>query len=505
LHYKPVAVVTASEARERDARAIASGISSRTLMQNAGVAAAAEIMRLLKERPGSGVEIYVGPGNNGGDGWVVAGELSRNGVPVRVLEAETARSSDALDAKSKAPGQTGEPFQGQPAIVVDALLGTGSRGSLSGAILDSVHAIADARNRGAIVIALDVPTGLDATTGKHEQCVVADLTLSFGTLKRGHLTSRGVCGAVKVLDIGLGEFGYAGDADIMLASPGWVSEHIPSIAPDAHKGTRKRLAIIAGDEGMAGAAILSGQAALRSGIGLLHLVVASANRDAAHCAVPATVLSTHEELANDPSGVLDGAAALVVGPGLLPQTAQELLSAISTTQLPIVLDAGGLAAFAGDIDFLHKLCDNRKVILTPHPAELGRLLGMETQEVLDQRFELGGKLARETGATVLLKGTPTIISSPLGTRMVTATGTPALATGGSGDLLSGIIGTLLAQTGNPFESAACAAWVHGRAAELCGPARGVILEDILFALPAAWNISSHSSDPMVLASLPIVQ
>lgn len=495
---KLVAVVTASEARERDAQAIASGVPSRQLMQNAGIAAASQIARFSRGLPLEGVEIHTGPGNNGGDGWVVAGELARIGIPVRVVEAEVARSPDALDAKAAVANGN---FEGEAAIVVDALLGTGSRGPLSGKILESVRAINTARESGARVVALDIPTGLDATTGIHVECVQANDTLTFGTIKRGQLVARDVCGTIKALDIGLGKFGSPGANDLTLASPDWVSEHIPATSFDAHKGTRKRLAIVAGDEGMAGAAILAGQAALRSGIGLLHLVVARANRDAVHSAIPAALVSTHDDLMDNPSETLNGASALVVGPGLRPDTAKNLLAALTESRIPAVLDAGALGTGKALSDF----CRGRDVILTPHPAEMARILEMETPTVLERRFEVGAELARAIGATVLLKGTPTVISNPEGRRMVSATGTSALATGGSGDLLSGIIGTLVAQTARPFESAVCGAWVHGRAAELCGSSRGVTLDDILFAMPAAWAIAPHAPTPPVLASLPAVQ
>ena len=501
----PIVVVTAAEARERDAQAIAGGISSRELMHNAGVAAASSIMALLEEVGGGAVEIHTGPGNNGGDGWVVAGELARNGIPVHVIEAEPARTPDALDAKASANREKLQALPDSPSIVVDALLGTGSHGPLSGKILQSVQEINSARKKGVKVVALDIPTGLDATTGQHGECVQADTTLTFGTLKRGHLVARGVCGNIDVIDIGLGKSGLPHAGDIVLASPDWISARIPPIAADAHKGTRKRLAIIAGDEGMAGAAILAGKAALRSGIGLVHLIVAAENRDAIHCAIPAAIVSTHDELEQDARKVLKDATAFVAGPGLYPENAKRLLSVIAESGIPAVLDAGALSAFEQDMDALGKFCSARQVVLTPHPAEMARLLGSTTDDVLARRFEIASELAEKIGATVLLKGTPTIVSNAAGETMVTATGTPALATGGSGDLLSGIIGTLLSQTGNSFESAVCSAWIHGRAAELCGSPRGVTLEDILFAMPAAWNVPSSQPNAPVLASLPAVR
>ena len=498
-----VTIVTSEEALERDKLAMEAGTPSRTLMQNAGVAAAESIMRRFAEMLGRGAEINTGPGNNGGDGWVVAAELAKNGIPVRVIEAETPRTPDAIHAKSAAL-QVGFIDPGDsPGVVVDALLGTGSKGKPRGEITGAIRAIAVAHERGSTVVALDIPSGLDASTGELNDCVTAALTLTFGTLKRGQLISRGACGAIEVLDIGLGKFTYATAGDIALASRDWVSGRIPAMEPNAHKGTRRRVAILAGDAGMGGAAILAGKGALRSGIGLLHLVIARENRDAVYGAVPAAITSTHDELL-DGAETIAAADALVVGPGLKPDTALQIMELLSGVRVPMLLDAGALSAFENDRAAIGAFCKGREVVLTPHPAEMGRMMGMSTADVLANRFEIGAELGKETGATVLLKGAPTVVSDST-RRMANATGTPALATGGSGDLLSGIIGTLLAQTGQGFESAICGAWVHGRAAELCGPSRGVTLEDILFAMPAAWKLETPKMQLPVLAALPAVQ
>lgn len=502
--YNSVAIVTSEEARERDNRAIAAGTPSSRLMENAGAAASHSVMRRYAELVGRGVEIHTGPGNNGGDGWVVAGQLAKNGIPVRVIEAAAPKTPDAIAAKSLALGTSFVDPGDSPAIIVDALLGTGSKDRPAGAIAEAIKSIEAARQRGATVVALDIPSGLNATTGERDGCVNASLTLSFGTLKRGQLMSRGVCGGIEVLDIGLGEFGSPSDSDLTFASRDWVSANIPRIEADAHKGTRRRLAIVGGDSGMAGAAILAGKGALRSGIGLLHMIVASENRDAIFTSIPAAVTATHEELSRDTASVIGAANAIVLGPGLKPETALRLIESVRDVQVSIVLDAGALSAFENNRSSLVTFCKGRVVVLTPHPAEMARMTGVTTADVLVNRFEIGAELARETGATVLLKGTPTIVSSG-DQRMVSATGTPALGTGGSGDLLSGIIGTLLAQTTDGFASAVCGAWIHGRAAELCGPARGVTLEDILFAMPAAWKLNGPELPPPVLVSLPAVQ
>ncbi len=500
-----VAIVTSEEARERDWLAIEAGTPSRMLMQKAGVAAAQRIMHRFRRQLAAGVEIHTGPGNNGGDGWVVAKELADKGIAVRVVEAEPPRTPDAIDARDSASSHRFPEISSRPAIVVDALLGTGSRGRPEGQILSGINAINRAREQGATVVALDIPTGLDANSGIAYGAVTADLTLAFGTAKRGHLIARDMCGTLEVVDIGLGAFGVPSAIDVALASGDWVAARVPRIAPNSHKGTRKRLAIIGGDTGMAGAAILAARGALRGGIGLVHLIVARENRDAVHAAVPAAVVSTHDELLADPAAVLSSANAAVVGPGLLPEMAARILAAIPGILRQVVLDAGALTALSDQSEKLRDFCATRELVLTPHPAEMGRLRGSTTADVLERRFDVGLQLAGDTGATVLLKGTPTIVSHAARGRIAVARGTSALATGGSGDILSGIIGTLMAQTGKGFESAVCGAWVHGRAAELCGSGRGVTLDDVLFAMPAAWRERPAIPRPPVLAELPFVQ
>jgi hydroxyethylthiazole kinase-like uncharacterized protein yjeF len=171
----------------------------------------------------------------------------------------------------------------------------------------------------------------------------------------------------------------------------------------------------------------------------------------------------------------------------------------------VLLDADALNLFAGNAAALRPLLGNRPALLTPHILECARLLGADSQAVLDRRFEIGTELAQQTGAVVLLKGVPTIISAPDGRRIVVAEGTPTLAAGGSGDILSGIAGTLLAQMPDPFAAAACAAWIHGRAARLAGAfVRGTTLEDVLEMLPNAWRISEDAPRYPILAELPAI-
>ena len=511
----PVWVVGAREAAERDQAAIETGTPARVLMDRAGTAAAAEIVRRFPERVKGGVTIFTGPGNNGGDGWVVARCLARDGVLVTVIETGTpdaAKSPDAVAMRASALGsvRTAGAPPDQAAIVVDALLGTGFQGAPSGKIAQAIEEINQLRVRGATIASLDIPSGLDATSGDHSVCVVADLTLSFGGVKRGTLLARDVCGAIEALDIGLEarEAGSGrGDAQALpaLIDYEWVQSKIPPIRYDAHKGTRKHLAIIGGGQGMAGAVILAARGALRSGIGLVRIFVARENVGAAVGAVPSALVSEWPaEQSQLEQKISKWADAIVIGPGLgKSEEARSIVErTLAQSRVPALLDADALNLFEGDTKALRDLLAGRPALVTPHAAEFARLAGTDVKTILANRFDIGLDLARTLGATVLLKGSPTIVFTEEGHRYVIARGTAALGTGGSGDLLAGVAGTILAQTANATTAATCAAWVHGRASELCGYVRGTTLEDVVYALPRAWNEPEPSPEPPVLAELP---
>jgi NAD(P)H-hydrate epimerase len=515
----PVWVVGASESAERDRAAIERGTLSRVLMQRAGTTAAAEIARRFPERVRSGVTVFTGPGNNGGDGWVVAGSLARDGAEVRVVEAATAsaeKSPDAFAMRASALDMVdvSESAAADSAIVVDALLGTGFAGEPRGQISAAIGTINSLRAKGAVIAALDLPSGLDATTGAHTSCVVADLTVSFGGMKRGTLLARDCCGTIVVVDIGLdsGPEPRANDeiagALPLLVDGEWVRSRVPPIRYDAHKGTRKHLAIVGGGPGMPGAVVLATRGALRSGIGLVRALVHRDNVAPVLSAVPSALLSEWPATADKVrTEITDWADAIVIGPGLgKSDESKALVERIlrDGSRVPVLLDADALNMFEGDANSLGDLLNGRAALITPHAAEFARLAGTDVQNVLTNRFDIGLDLARAAGAAVLLKGSPTIISTGHGTRFVVARGTAALGTGGSGDLLDGIAGTILAQTGDPVAAAAAGAWMHGRAAELCEYVRGITLEDVLYALPRAWNEPECPPAPPVLAELPAV-
>jgi ADP-dependent NAD(P)H-hydrate dehydratase / NAD(P)H-hydrate epimerase len=497
-----ILVTTADESGLLDHHTIERGVPSRALMQRAGAAAASEISLRFGELLHRGVAIYAGPGNNGGDAWVVARALKASGVKVRVSEVEAARSADAI-AERELAGTFDQPL-GSESVVIDGVLGTGARGELRGSVERAILAMERAKAAGTIVVALDCPSGMNADTGKG-RCVAADLTLTFGSLKRGLLASRDKTGAIAVLDIGLS--GATMKRMPFLADEAWISGRLPGFDVHGHKGDRKRVAIVGGAPGMAGAVSLAGRAALRTGAGLVRLVVHEESMPAVQASVPEALAASWSGGAAN--GSPDGwAHAIAIGPGLgIGAAVRSLVErAIASSPVPVLVDADALNVFEGDLSGL-QAPGSGTLVLTPHPLELARLLGTQVEHVLERRWDIGIEVAQRTGAFILLKGAPTIVTAPDGRCCAVARGTPALATGGSGDVLSGIAATLLAQMNDPFDALVCAAWAHGRAAELVHEGmspRGTAIGDVIDALAAVWSLQRPRVRYPVLAELPAV-
>jgi len=515
-----VRITTAAEAAAADAAAIAGGTPSRALMQRAGAAAAGEIVRRFPHLLGAGAAVHAGPGNNGGDAWVIARALGRYGVRVGVRQwgADTPATEDARFEYERAreDGAFG-PITNAERLVIDGVLGTGARPPARDYALEYAAHVDRARAAGCTVVALDVPTGLDATTGEVIGAAVrADLTLTFGTLKRGLFLRRDLAGAIAVLDIGLPD-----DRPLVGAGP-WLDTGSAAgarVAADAHKGDRGKVAVVGGAPGMAGAALLASEAALRSGAGMVRAVVAAPSVAAVQTALPAAMAAPWP--ADDDAlarSVVEWADAVLLGPGLgrSPEAAALVDGVLARWRGPVVLDADALNHFAGRPDALAAALAGRTALLTPHPLEFARLASLDVAEVLARRFEVAREFAARVGATVLLKGVPTVIADPDVT-VVTATGTPALATAGSGDVLAGIAAALLCAARPPARAesagryAATAAWVHGRAGEIAtarrGGVRGTTLADVLDALSAAWPRDTDAAGRApypVLLELPAV-
>lgn len=485
-------------------------------MHAAGKTAAAFILELVNPFEFRGISVLAGPGNNGGDAYVVAAELLNAGEMVMLASSGEPRTDDSRRARAlyerarathgPAPDviATDEAYQ---FFCVDGLLGTGQQGALRTAEREYADRLNSARQHGAIVIALDVPTGVNATTGEcADGAIRAHHTLAFGTMKRAHVIEREHCGAITVLDIGLEQHAELNDGAWIAGDERMLSARVPQIAWNAYKGTRGRLALVGGTSGMAGAIVLSANAALRSGVGLLHAHVHPESSLALQMAVPQALAHDWHESPN--------CSALAIGPGLgrsgeSRQVLDDVLQRVPP-DVALLLDADALTLIGNDINRLRALSIHRSVLCTPHVGELARLIGADVADSLDARVAQTASLAQQSGATILLKGTPTVIVGPRDDApIVVARGNAALATGGSGDMLTGIVGTLLAQGANAMNAAAIGAWIHGRAAEIAveraGSIRGVTLDDVLAAMPTAWAHLSAPCEPgAVLGRLPVL-
>jgi NAD(P)H-hydrate epimerase len=473
--------LTADQTRAVEQHAAEAGVSLAELMRAAGAAVAAEVSRRVPE---GRLVVMCGPGNNGGDGWVAARELFSAGRDVSVLSTrEPGRlggvaAEAALDAIS-AGVPWGVPAEAPTAAelataagVVDALLGVGSQLPLR----DAMPAWCAAVNAsGAYVLSVDQPTGTDTDTGATgETAVHADCTVTFTAPKRGLLLFPGAAfaGEVVVADIGI----RPALADLREAPEVWTAEEystlLPVPAPDIHKNARGRLLVIAGSAHYPGAAVLAARAAMRSGAGYVTLAVPDSIVHVAQShliAAPVVGLpasagrsfsSAAATMALDLASDYD---AVVLGPGITVADGAAAMARTVATQLtkPLLVDADGLNAF---VDATH-LFEERQfpTVLTPHPGELARLLGTRTSRVQADRVSSSARLAGPQRA-VVLKGAGTITSAD-GRQVINTSGSPALATAGSGDVLSGIIGAFLAQGLGPLEAGALGAYVHGRAGE----------------------------------------
>lgn len=506
-------VLTAEEMRRLDRRAIDTlGIPGSTLMENAGRGAADEIVRLLP-RGGRGLRVAVvcGKGGNGGDGFVVARRLKQRGARVAVwLAARPDEVGGDAAAKLAALRRAGlRPVTvedersltqalGDADVVVDALLGTGARGAPGGVIAGAIAAINASGRR---VVSLDIPSGLPADGGPPEgEAVHADVTTTFAALKRGLVTGAGLdwAGRVVVVDIGIpaAEVGRGITTFVLEAAD--VARHLPRRSPSAHKGTYGKLLIVAGSVGKTGAAALAARAAMRAGAGLVTVatpasqqpIVAMLVLEAMTEPVPETAARSISSKARETLDRLAEARdAVAAGPGLgLDDDTQALARELARSlRRPLVLDADALTALAGHLDVLRGAPKPR--CLTPHAGELARMLGRSIADVERDRIETARAFATAHGVYLVLKGAGTVIAEPGGAVYVNPTGNPGMASGGTGDVLTGIIGAFLARGLEPGTAVKTGVYLHGRAGDVAAGRVGeeaLIASDVIAALPDAF-------------------
>jgi hydroxyethylthiazole kinase-like uncharacterized protein yjeF len=464
-------LLTTAEIRTLEERA-ARGLAGPTLMQRAGLATA-EAARAMAADTGAPVLVLAGPGNNGGDAWVAAAHLREwfhrvtvldfAGTPPRAPEARAARERFiALDGKIVREW----PDELRPALVVDGLLGIGLARDVDG---DMAAVIARVNRCGAPVLAIDIPSGIASDTGcVRGTAVRATRTLTFLARKVGLYTGDALdhCGEIVPDDLGV-------DPALVSAAPGSLLtfEDVRGwLAPrrrNTHKGSFGTLGILGGGKGMTGAAILAARAGLLAGAGKVYVGLLGPEPPAFDSAHPELMLRTVDDTIS--------ADVLVVGPGAGRSPSTTSLSAFERVTLPallslpkpLVIDADALNAIALHDTMQGAIAENRRAatILTPHPAEAARLLHMETAEVQADRLAAARALASKFRAEVVLKGAGSVCASPDGTWAVNATGNPGLASGGTGDVLAGLIGALLCQGLDARAALRCAVCLHGAAAD----------------------------------------
>ena len=463
MHPNHAAILTADEMRSLEASVIAAGTSELELMERAGAAAARAIIAFAAPAPAL---VLCGPGNNGGDGYVIARLLAEAGWPVRLAalappSAETARRAAA---RWQGPVERIGDDMAPAAILIDALFGIGLTRGVDGPTMLAVHRLAEAaRTR----VAIDLPSGVSTDDGALLSTpVVADLCVTFGAPKPAHFLEPAArfSGRLVVADIGLG----AADAPLsVVAAPRLAAD------PAAHKYQRGHVLVVAGPASGAGAPRLAAEGARRAGAGYVTLL---SPRDAmaAHAAhLTGVVLREAEGTAALVRAAGDRRAdAVVIGPALGFASGRDRVVGVLGTRKPAVLDADVFTLFAGDVAALAAAIDGGPVVLTPHDGEFARLFG----ELPGSKVDRARAAAAQVGAVVLLKGPDTVIAAPNGRAAINAHASPALATAGSGDVLAGVIAAMLARGLDPFAAACAGAWLHGDAGRR-GRA-GLIAEDL---------------------------
>ena len=513
-------LVTAEEMRSIDVYTIQEvGVPGVVLMENAslGVVHAIEGFRdeniPSSHRPFT-VSIFVGRGNNGGDGLVVARHLANRGYNVRTylmaepdkfagdaltnlqiahnmrLPMEYILSAEQLDIHKKDIAASD--------LLVDAIFGTGLKGAVRGLAASVIEFL---NSTGVPVIAIDLPSGLEAGKGRIEgSCVRATVTVTMALPKRGLLLypGAGFVGELQVVDIGVPpEVVESQNIPVDLIQAPDAAKLLPARPRDAHKGTFGRVLVLAGSVGFTGAAAMASESALRVGAGLVTLGIPESlnpimevkltevmTRPLAETESMSLAIASRDEIME----LVDGADAVALGPGISrdPETVSLVQSLCKEIRIPKVIDADGLNALAENRAIHKELGDD--TILTPHPGEMARLMGCSVADVQSDRIEIARNFARENGVILVLKGAPTVTADPEGMAYVNSTGNPGLASGGTGDVLTGAIAGFLAQGLEPRDAAILGVYLHGLAGDLVATTigeAGMLAGDVLNHLPGA--------------------
>jgi len=489
-------LVTSQQMRELDRRTIADfGVPGEVLMERAGRGIADTLLRLARDagRPAPSVLLVAGRGNNGGDAFVAARVLAERGVRAETWLAgreenvagdaltHLGKMKDAGVALCELPEQEDWQAERRPAgevdVVVDGILGTGITGEVRGTAAGAVAYVNALRDR-SLVVSIDVPSGLDADVGNAAgETVTADVTGTMGLPKTGLARGDGPghAGVVVVIDIGIPAELVAGvESDMELITLQDVRGLLKARARDAHKGVFGHALIVGGAAGYAGSVAMAAQAALRSGAGLVSLLVPSGIAGAVVAMVPEAMVhggaetnagSLSSNCIDTWSRKISDFDAILLGPGMTTHDQGRLLveRLLNESELPIVMDADALNVCAGRPGVIRQA--SAPVLITPHPGEMGRLLDCSASEVQADRLRAAERAAGEMDATVVLKGTGTIVAREGRAPHINLTGNPGMATGGTGDVLGGLIVGLVVQGLDVFDAARAGVYLHGCAGD----------------------------------------
>ncbi|MDR3566047.1 MAG: NAD(P)H-hydrate dehydratase [Negativicutes bacterium] len=525
-------VATAAEMREIDRKAIFEcGMPGAALMESAGGEVAWKVGELLGGAAGKRVVIFAGRGNNGGDGFVVARRLANQGAKIKLflLGTKEAVAGDAriyldvlLNTGTEIMELTSERDWDKVKIaiafadcLVDALVGTGFHGEADGELAELITIINSAEK---LVVAMDVPSGIDADTGQVRGVAIkASHTVTFALAKPGLLFQPGAhhAGVVAVADIGIPASVLA-SSDIRqnMITAGMVRQVLPVRQPWAHKGSCGRVLVVAGSQGFTGAAALAANAAVRAGAGLVTLGVAASLQPIMAGKLTEVMTRPLPETAWGALG-LDAAPyiqklvetcdVLAMGPGLGrdEEAAEVVRETVRSACCPLVLDADALNALVGNTEIL--LESEALAVLTPHPGELARLTGLGVDIINADRLTAARDAAGEWGCIVVLKGPGTVVAFPDGEVFINTTGNAGMATGGTGDVLTGVITALIAQGLSSHDAAVAGVYIHGLAGDIAARQGivGMSAGDLLQAIPAAiHSLQSGGGDLFTDAAKP---
>ena len=517
-------VVTTQEMREIDRRTIEKfGIPGQVLMERAGMAVASKIRELFAQKK---TIVLAGGGNNGGDGIVVARELFNSGWHVKVLlfAKQNKLSPDCL-SQFRSAKQAGVPVEIRAgitggdlhsALVVDALFGTGLNKEVKGNLTEVISLL---NRTDSPVLSVDIPSGISADSGEVMGVAVkADYTVTFGLPKRGHLLYPGAnyTGKLFIENIGFpGELLASDDLTVELLERQYVCQLIPERPRCSHKGDYGHVLVVAGSKGKTGAAFMAAKACMRAGAGLVTVGVPESLADIVQSRVTEEMTLPLPDagggtLSSKASSVIlrflaEKADVLCIGPGIgvSDETRRLLAELITSSRAPMVIDADGINS-VDDMALFGKA--HSPVLLTPHPGEMARLLNKKApplgrgsrksgarelrSHIEQERIATGLSFSQETGAYLLLKGVPTVLAEPGGKAYINPTGNPGMATGGTGDVLTGMLSSFIGQGLNPTDAAILGVYMHGLAGDIAADKKGahsLIASDIIDSLPEAFK------------------